>query len=145
MKRYLISVIIREAPIKTKKYHFKSIKMAIKKIRKSWALVRTWRHQHPCAVPGVRVLSCSVRSSSLRPQGLQPARLLHPWDSPGENTGGGCRVLLQGTFPSPGLNPHPPCLLRWRMDAPPLSHLGAWQACMNSRAPTEKCDSSSGN
>ena len=27
--------------------------------------------------------------------GLQPTRLLHPWDSPGKNTGVGCHFLLQ--------------------------------------------------
>ena len=28
-----------------------------------------------------------------------------PWDSPGKNTGEGCRFLLQGIFPTQGLNP----------------------------------------
>ena len=32
---------------------------------------------------------------TLRPHGLQPTRLLHPWDSPGKNTGVGCHFLLQ--------------------------------------------------
>ena len=35
-------------------------------------------------------------SDSVRPQGLQPTRLLRPWDSPGKNTGVGCHFLLQG-------------------------------------------------
>ena len=30
-----------------------------------------------------------------RPHWLKPARLLHPWDSPGKNTGVGCHFLLQ--------------------------------------------------
>ena len=34
-------------------------------------------------------------SDSVRPHGLQPARLLRPWDSPGKNTGVGCHFLLQ--------------------------------------------------
>ena len=34
-------------------------------------------------------------SDSVRHHGLQPTRLLHPWDSPGENTGVGCHFLLQ--------------------------------------------------
>ena len=34
------------------------------------------------------------------------ARLLCPWDSPGKDTGVGCRALLQGIFPTQGLNPH---------------------------------------
>ena len=32
----------------------------------------------------------SVKSNSLQPHGLQPTRLLCPWDSPGKNTGVGC-------------------------------------------------------
>ena len=48
---------------------------------------------------------CLVLSDSLRPPGLQPARLLCPWDSPGKNTGVGCHVLLQGIFPTQGWNP----------------------------------------
>ena len=35
-------------------------------------------------------------SDSLRPHGLQPPRLLHPWDFPGKSTGVGCHFLLQG-------------------------------------------------
>ena len=34
--------------------------------------------------------SCSVVSDSSRPHGLQPTRLLHPWDFPGKSTGVGC-------------------------------------------------------
>ena len=37
----------------------------------------------------------SVVSNSVQPQGLQPTRLLRPWDSPGKNTGVGCHFLLQ--------------------------------------------------
>ena len=32
----------------------------------------------------------SVMSDSSRPHGLQPTRLLHPWDFPGKSTGVGC-------------------------------------------------------
>ena len=39
-------------------------------------------------------------SNSLQPHGLQPARLLCPWDSPGQNTGVGSHSLLQGIFPT---------------------------------------------
>ena len=55
--------------------------------------------------PQCAVLSCSVVSDSLWPHGLQPARLLCPWDSPGKNTGVGCHALLQGIFPTQGSNP----------------------------------------
>ena len=41
------------------------------------------------------LLSRSVVSDSVRPEGLQPTRLLRPWDSPGKNTGVGCHFLLQ--------------------------------------------------
>ena len=35
-------------------------------------------------------------SNSLRPHGLQPTRLLCPWDFPGKSTGVGCYCLLCG-------------------------------------------------
>ena len=54
------------------------------------------------------VLSCSVMSNSLQPQGLPPTKLLHPWDSPGKNTGMGCPALLQGIFPTQWSNPSLP-------------------------------------
>ena len=38
--------------------------------------------------------SHSVVSDSVRPHGLQPTRLLHPWDFPGKSTGMGCHCLL---------------------------------------------------
>ena len=34
-------------------------------------------------------------SDSVRPHGWQPTKLPRPWDSPGKNTGLGCRFLLQ--------------------------------------------------
>ena len=37
----------------------------------------------------------SVASDSSWPQGLQPTRLLRPWDLPGKSTGVGCHRLLQ--------------------------------------------------
>ena len=39
--------------------------------------------------------SRSVVSDSLQPHGLQPTRLLCPWDFPGKSTGVGCHCLLQ--------------------------------------------------
>ena len=44
-------------------------------------------------------------SDSLRPHGLQPTRLLRPWDFPGKSTRVGCHFLLQGIFPTQGSNP----------------------------------------
>ena len=37
------------------------------------------------------------------------------WDSPGKNTGVGCRGLLQGIFPTQGSNLHLLCLLHWQV------------------------------
>ena len=39
--------------------------------------------------------SRSVVSNSLWPHGLQPTRLLGPWDFPGKSTGVGCQCLLR--------------------------------------------------
>ena len=39
-------------------------------------------------------------SNSLQPYGLQPARLLCPWDSLGNNTEVDCHALLYGIFPT---------------------------------------------
>ena len=38
--------------------------------------------------------SRSIVSDPQRPHGLQPSRLLHPWDFPGKSTGVGCHCLL---------------------------------------------------
>ena len=38
---------------------------------------------------------CSVVSNPQWPHGLQPTRLLHPWDFPGQSTGVGCHCLLR--------------------------------------------------
>ena len=41
---------------------------------------------------------------------------------PSRNTGVGCHVLLQGNYPTQGLNPR---LLHWQADSLPLCHLGS--------------------
>ena len=46
---------------------------------------------------------------------MSPTRLFCPWDSPGKNAGAGCHFLLQGIFPTQGLNPHLLCLLYWQV------------------------------
>ena len=61
-------------------------------------------------------------SDSLRPYGLQPPRLLRPWDFSGKSTGMGCHFLLQGTFLTQGLNPGLPHCRRMLY---PLSHQGS--------------------
>ena len=49
------------------------------------------------------------------------ARLLCPWDSPGNNTGVGCHAFLQGIFPTQGSNPGPLCILHWQAGSLPLA------------------------
>ena len=46
--------------------------------------------------------SCLVLSDSSRRHGLQPTRLLCPWDFPGKSTGVGCPRLLHLTSGPPG-------------------------------------------
>ena len=52
--------------------------------------------------------SCSVLPDSSRPHGLQPTRLLHPWDFPGKSTGVGCHCsTLTALLPKAHTNPVP--------------------------------------
>ena len=80
----------------------------------------TWvMHQTACE------LRCSVVSYSLwPPPGLKLARLFCPWSFPGKNTGVGCHFLLQGIFPTQGLNPHLLRLLHWQVDSLQLAPPG---------------------
>ena len=65
---------------------------------------------------------------TLQPRGLEPARLLCPWDSPGKDIGVGSLSLIQGMLPTQVSNPGLPhcrriisclshqqalCLLQW--------------------------------
>ena len=61
-------------------------------------------------------VSCSVMSDSLRSH-----RLYSPWNSPGQNTRVGSLFLLQGIFPTQGLNPG---VLHCRRILYRLSHQG---------------------
>ena len=88
----------------------------------SWSLPK-FTYMHECSV-------ASAVSDSERPHGLQPARLLCPWGSPGKNTRVGCHFLLQGIFQTQGLNL---CLLYWQGDSLPLSCLGSPLDLFNSR------------
>ena len=51
------------------------------------------------------MLSC-FSHLSLRPYGLQPSRILFPWDSPGKSTGVCFPARLPGIFLTQGLNSH---------------------------------------
>ena len=71
-----------------------------------------------------KVVFCLVTKSYLTlcdPWSMAP-RLLFPWDFPDKNVGVGCHFLLQGIFPTQGLNPW---LLNWHVDSLALSHLGS--------------------
>ena len=46
-----------------------------------------------------------VQKHSVQPHGLQPARLLCPWNSPGKNTGVDCHSLLQENLLNSGIEP----------------------------------------
>ena len=67
-------------------------------------------------------VSCSTMSDSLRPHGLQPTMLLCPQNSPGKNTGVDSHSILQGIFPTQGLNPG---LLHYRQILYGLSYQGS--------------------
>ena len=70
------------------------------------------------------LFSCSVVFDSLCPSGLQPARLLCPWDSLSKNTGVGCRARLWEIFPTQGSNLGLLCLLHWQPGSLPLAPPG---------------------
>ena len=70
--------------------------------------------------PPEKVKVKSVMSDSLQPHGLQPARPVLPWDSPGQNTGVGQHALLQGIFLTQGLILNLLRLLHWQTDYLPL-------------------------
>ena len=69
----------------------------------------------------VSICMVSCISLTLWPDGLEPARLLCPWDSPGKSTGEGCHALLQGIFLTQGSNPHLLRLLQWQVGSLPLA------------------------
>ena len=88
-----------------------------------------WYHVH---LGKFQALACrsqtkpfSVMSNFLRPYVLYSARLLCRWDFPGKTTGVDCHFLLQGIFPTKGLQLHLLWLLHWQTDSLALSHLGS--------------------
>ena len=83
-----------------------------------WAQV-PMKHPHGYCLKWKWKWSRSVMSNSLRPHGLRPTRLLHPWDFTGKGTGVGCHFLLQGIFPTQESNPGLPyCNRRYTLWAP---------------------------
>ena len=77
--------------------------------------------------------SRSVVSDSLRPHGLFPTRLLHPWGFAGKSTGVGCHFLLQGSTSLQLWNVCPVpwrcpllCAFRLILTAFGITHLSVW-------------------
>ena len=64
-------------------------------------------------------------SDSLQPHGLQPSRLLCPWDFPEKNTGVGTHFLLQGIFPTQGSNSNLQGFPHQQVDSLPPNHMGS--------------------
>ena len=88
------------------------------------ACMRTYARVHTHARARVCVFSHFVLSDSLRPHGLQPSKLLCPWDFPAENPGVGCHFLLQGIFLTQVSDSCLLSLLHWQVDSLPLMPLG---------------------
>ena len=70
-------------------------------IRESLIVLTPWQRYCQNALANMKEsASRSVMSNSLRPHGLEPARLPCPWDYLGKNTGVCCHFFLQGIFPT---------------------------------------------
>ena len=89
--------------------------------RQSWRLIHMHLICRPFLLP-LLLCWCLVAQSCLtlgNPMDYSPTRPLCPWGFAGKNTGVGCQFLLQGLFPTQGLNL---CLLHCQADSLPLSH-----------------------
>ena len=81
-------------------------------------------------------ISCLVVSNSLQPRGLQPTRLLHPWNFPGRNTEVGCHSLLHQS-PLVCVKEVPALSLFWKLRKLPYllffhtQTLWWWQICID--------------
>ena len=75
-----------------------------------------------CLIWGLKSAKGVSESHLVMSDSLQPHGLYSPWNSPGENTGVGSFSLLQGIFPTQGLNPRLP-YCRWIFYQ--LSHKGS--------------------
>ena len=71
--------------------------------------------------------SCAHLHPTLRSHGLQPTRLLCPWDSPGKNTGMGLTFPPRGNLPGPGIKPASSVSPILQAGSLPLSRCGEGQ------------------
>ena len=97
----------------------------LKKTRVQRQVIVLWVATSKCDLGFRLTHACMLGPDSLGSYGLQPARLLCPWDFPGKNTGVGCHFLFQGIFPTRGSNPPLLQLLHWQAGPSPVSHLGS--------------------
>ena len=111
-------------------------------MNKNLSFLTAYRHTCVC----VCVLVAQSCPNLCDSHGLQPARLLCPWNSPGKNTGVGCHSLLQGIFPTRGMHPG---LLHGRRILYHLSHpthrmiiLNHLKKCVSTTCPSHLCDPS---
>ena len=88
--------------------HNKTFYKSLIVTRKQEPIIVTQKRKSSLSIPLQKTIksqiSHSVMSDFLQPHGLQPARRLCPWNSPGKNTGVGFHSLLQGMFLTQGLN-----------------------------------------
>ena len=82
-------------------------------------VVSTTESSTPAPASHVPALSCQTLCDPMNysPPGSSVYEMF-----PGKNTGVGIHFLLQGIFPTQGLNL---CLLFWQADSLPLNHLGS--------------------
>ena len=104
------------------------------KCQTSWSWMVLWRPTRPSRANSLK--RCPFHQGERKWKSLSHVQLLShglysPWNSPGQNTGVGSLFLLQGIFPTQGLNPGVPHC-RWTLYQ--LSHKGStrtleWVAC----------------
>ena len=105
-----------------------------KDINLSALLLSNWSSsgKGPChfsqhLLPATQYLTGEVIRKLYIPYGLQPARLLRPWDSPGKNAGVDRHTLVQRIFLTQGPNPLLSHLLHWQEGSLTLAQLGSLQ------------------
>ena len=99
-----------------------------KSMQLRWKLLNRWIS---IACLSMCACVCSVVSDSLWPHGLCPSWCLCLWNFPGKNIGVGFHFLLQGIFPTEGLNTCLLNLLHRQVDSLPLSHHSLQKYCLS--------------
>ena len=92
---------------------------------------RTRFHDTPSSWSFCVFMHAQSRPTLCDPMDCRLPQLLCPWDFPGKNTGVGCQALLQGIFPTQGLNPRLFCLPHWQAGSLPLAPPGKPSSCFS--------------